>query len=326
MDSNATTPAPSTRQPTITDTFLTLPLLPALKRVNFPCVKAILEKIRNPHDRSFSVIDMSSRRIRCPLHHHPEIELTHIVRSAGQRYVGDHIGRFATGDLVLMGPNLPHMYFNDISHTGTAHSRVIQFLPGCFGAGFFRLGETTAVRALLERSRLGLAFHGRTRDHVAELIRQLAAFGRGFDRMLLLLKILDVLAGSKEVRSLASPSYSPSLSLHQGERINRVCELISKKYRDGIAQSEAARAARMSVSSFSRFFRRATNKTFRSFLNEVRIGHASQMLLETDCSVTEACYQSGFGNLSNFNRQFLRLRKVSPRNYRRKAVRLASIS
>ncbi len=90
--------------------------------------------------------------------------------------------------------------------------------------------------------------------------------------------------------------------------------------RKGVTQKEAAHGARMSVPSFSRFFRRATNKTFPAFLNEVRIGHASQQLLETDRTVTEICYDAGFANLSNFNRQFLRLRKVSPREYRRKAI------
>jgi AraC-like DNA-binding protein len=78
----------------------------------------------------------------------------------------------------------------------------------------------------------------------------------------------------------------------------------------------------MSGPSFSRFFRRATNKTFRAFLNEVRIGHASRLLLESDQSVAEICYDSGFGNLSNFNRQFLKLRKVSPRDYRKRATKI----
>ena len=288
-------------------------------------MKAILEKIWQTGDLSFAMHNFQLRRFNCPFHHHPEIELTHIVRSNGQRYVGDHIGRFAAGDLVLMGSNLPHMYIND-ADTRSAHSRVLQFLPDCLGPGFFQLGETKAVRTLIERSRIGLSFHGRTRDEVVELLRQLSELGSGVERLLLLMKILDTLARSKEVRTLASPSYSPTLSLHQGERINRVCKLISMKFKEGIAQSEAARMARMSSASFSRFFRRATNKTFRAFLNEVRIGHASQMLLETDCTVSEACYESGFANLSNFNRQFLRLRRISPRAYRKKALHGAARS
>ncbi len=288
-------------------------------------MKAILEKIWQTGDLSFAMHNFQLRRFNCPFHHHPEIELTHIVRSSGQRYVGDHIGRFAAGDLVLMGSSLPHMYIND-ADTKSAHSRVLQFLPDCLGPGFFQLGETKAIRALIERSRIGLSIHGRTRDEVVELLRQLCELGGGIERVLLLMKILDTLARSKEVRTLASPSYSPTLSLHQGERINRVCKLISMKFKEGIAQSEAARMARMSSASFSRFFRRATNKTFRAFLNEVRIGHASQMLLETDCTVSEACYESGFANLSNFNRQFLRLRRISPRAYRKKALRGAARS
>ena len=288
-------------------------------------MKALLEKIWQAGDLSFAVRDFRCRRFHCPFHHHPEIELTHIVRSNGQRYVGDHIGRFAADDLVLLGSNLPHMYIND-SDTKGARSRVLQFLPDCLGPGFFQLGETKAIWPLIERSRIGLSFHGRTRDEVVELLRQLSELGSSIERLLLLMKILDTLARSREVRTLASPSYSPTLSLHQGEHINRVCKLISMKFKEDIAQSEVARMARMSSASFSRFFRRATNKTFRAFLNEVRIGHASQMLLETDCTVSEVCYESGFANLSNFNRQFLRLRQISPRAYREKALRGATKS
>jgi len=282
-------------------------------------MKAILEKISHDRNRSFSLFEFQGRRFDCPFHHHPEIELTLIAGSSGHRYVGDHIGRFAPGDLVLMGPDLPHMYISDATFSGRAHSIVLQFLPTCLGSSFFQLGELKGIRHLFERSRVGLSFHGRTRDKVAPLLAQLIGLD-GFARLAAFLNILEILARSKEFRVLASPTYSPSLALYQGERINRVCELVSRKFKEGITQSEAARTARMSAPSFSRFFRRATNRTFRAFLNEVRIGHASQMLLETDQTVAEICYDSGFGNLSNFNRQFLKLRKASPRAYRRKRI------
>lgn len=284
-------------------------------------MKAILEKIPLSSDRSFTVLDFELRRFDCPFHYHPEYELTLIASSTGQRYVGDHISRFVPGDLVLMGANLPHMYINDATFPGKAHSRVIQFLPDCLGAGFFRLGEMKRIRALLDRARVGLVFHGRVRDKVAAAMEQLNK-AEGTRRIALFLGILETLASSGAYRRLASPGYSPSLALYQGERINRVCELISKRFRENITQSEAAQIAKMSGPSFSRFFRRATNRTFRAFLNQVRVGHASQLLLETDRSVADVCFDSGFSNLSNFNRQFLRLRKVSPRDYRRKAAPL----
>jgi AraC-like DNA-binding protein len=280
-------------------------------------VKAILEKI--PHDRnhSFTFFESQGRRFACPFHHHPEIELTLIASSSGHRYVGDHIGRFTPGDLVLMGPHLPHSYINDTKSSGRAHSVVLQFLPKRLGSDFFQSGELRNIRHLLERCRVGLSFQGRTRDKIAPLLFQLLSL-EGAARLMGFLNILDILARSKDFRALASPTYSPALALYQGERINRVCELISRKFKEGITQSEAARTAHMSPPSFSRFFRRATNRTFRAFLNEVRIGHATRLLLETDYTITEVCYGSGFGNLSNFNRQFLKLRKVSPRAYRRK--------
>jgi AraC-like DNA-binding protein len=278
-------------------------------------VKAFLEKIPHDRTRSFKVFAFEMTRFNCPFHYHPEIELTLITSSSGHRYIGDHIGRFAAGDLVLMGPNLPHSYVNDAKFSGKASSMVVQFLPECLGATFFQLGELKNVRHLLERSRVGISFHGRTRDKVVPLIAQLSGL-EGLARLTAFLRILEILADSRDYRLLATPGYSPSLAIYQGERINRVCDLISKKFKEGITQSEAARTAQMSPASFSRFFRRATNRTFRAFLNEVRIGHATHLLVETDRTVAQICYDSGFGNLSNFNRQFVKLRKVPPRLYR----------
>jgi len=281
-------------------------------------MKAILEKISHEQDRSFVLFEFEVKRFNCPFHYHPEIELTLIVSSSGHRYVGDHIGRFAPGDLVLMGPNLPHSYINEAMPGRRARSVVLQFLPDCLGPGFLQLGEMKGIRHLLERSRVGLSFHGQTREKVAPLLFPLRNL-EGPARLAAFLQVLEILSRSKECSTLASPAYSPSLALYQGERINRVCELISRRFREGITQSEAARAARMSPPSFSRFFRRATNRTFRAFLNEVRVGHAAQLLLESDRTVAEICYDSGFGNLSNFNRQFLKLRQASPRDFRTRA-------
>jgi AraC-like DNA-binding protein len=255
-------------------------------------MRAILEKVYPGRDHAFKYHEFyQQRRFDCPFHYHPEIEL-------------------------------PHSYVND-ERTERAGSVVFQFLPECLGAGFFQLGELREIRTLLERARVGLAFHGPVRERVARAMMQFKTL-EGTARLITFLEILQALAGSRDHRRLASPTYAPSLALYQGERINRVCELISKRFREPITQSEASRVAKMSGPSFSRFFRRATNRTFRAFLNEVRVGHASRLLLESDLSVAEICYDSGFGNLSNFNRQFLKLRRVSPRNYRRKATSSAS--
>jgi AraC-like DNA-binding protein len=284
-------------------------------------MKAILEKVSYRGNHSIALFGYSCPRFVGPFHYHPEIELTLILGSSGHRYVGDHIGRFAPGDLVLFGANLPHMYLGDTKSSGRAQALVLQFLPGCLGPDFFQLGELRNVQQLLKKARVGLSFFGRTRDKVAPLLVELQG-RQGLDRVTGFLEILGHLGRSRERRVLASPTFSPSLALYQGERINRVCELISQKFREGVTQGEAARVARMSAPSFSRFFRRATGRTFRAFLNEVRVGHASRLLLESDRTVAEICYDSGFGNLSNFNRQFLKLRSVSPRDYRKKRTEI----
>jgi hypothetical protein len=171
-------------------------------------VKVVLEKIPHDQDRSFRFFEGVARRFQCPFHYHPDIELTHIVASSGQRYMGDHIGRFAPGDLVLMGPNLPHSYINDAGFVGGARSRVVQFLPDCLGLGFFQRGEMKGIGRLLERSRMGLAFHGRTRDRVTQALERLLGL-EGVGRLVLFFEILEILARSRECRMLASPHYSP---------------------------------------------------------------------------------------------------------------------
>jgi AraC-like DNA-binding protein len=284
-------------------------------------MRAILEKVNPGRDHAFTYHRFHPQhRFDCPFHYHPEIELTLIVQSTGHRFVGDHIGRFGPGDLVLMGPNLPHSYVND-ARTERAGSVVLQFLPECLGAGFFQLGEMRLIRTLLEHARVGLVFHGPVRERVAQMMMKFKTLA-GAGRLVAFLEILQALAATRHYRRLASPTYAPSLALYQGERINRVCELISRRFRENVTQAEASRVAKMSGPSFSRFFRRATNWTFRAFLNEVRVGHASRLLLESDLSVTEICYDSGFGNLSNFNRQFLKLRRVSPRDYRKRTAKI----
>ena len=283
-------------------------------------MKPILQKIPQRQDQSFVFGEFRVRRFDGPFHYHPELELTYIGASHGHRYVGDHIGRFQKGDLVLMGPDLPHAYFNDPAFRGRARALVLQFRADCLGAEFFSRGEMTRINRLLLRSRLGLLFRGRARDQAAELMTELATT-EGFRRVTLFLQILELLAGAREAETLASAIYSPAGVLRQSSRISAACELISRRFRHDITQAEAARLVRMSPASFSRFFRRATFRTFRTFVNEVRLGYAARQLTETDRTVAEICYDSGFANLSNFNRQFLRRHRTTPRAYRRRLTR-----
>jgi AraC-like DNA-binding protein len=171
------------------------------------------------------------------------------------------------------------------------------------------------VRRLLERAARGLAFGGRTLKAVSGLLDGLLAV-EGLPRLRGLLDVLGRLAAARDVRPLASRA--PAAPRREDmERIDRVCRFIAERYVEGLSLPEAAAVAHLSVPAFCRFFKSRTGKTFVAYLHELRIGRACRLLVETDRSVSDVCYDSGFANLSNFNRRFLDLKRMRPGEFRR---------
>jgi AraC-like DNA-binding protein len=197
------------------------------------------------------------------------------------------------------------------------HALLIQFEKEFLGERFLRLPALQAVRRLMDRAARGLHIVGRTRDTVATLMAEMAAL-EGFDRVLHFLKILGALAASSDCRPLASPGFATDAHLYDQERMNRIFQFLNAHIDQIIGLSQAARAVNMSEGAFSRFFRLHTGKTFPEFLNELRIGRACRLLIERESNITEVSQECGFTNLSNFNRQFLRLRKQTPSAFRKR--------
>lgn len=281
-------------------------------------MRALLERINGRQNESFSVFHYFAPRFNCPYHYHPEIELTWILSGHGQRLVGDHLGSFEPGDLVLMGSELPHSYFNPPGFREGpkgARSVVLQFKPDCAGSVLQEAPECQKVRALLLRARQGLLFKGVVRPKVQSLMEALTE-AKGSRRILLLIEILELLATDRKAAVLASPGFRPEFNEAQGTRIEKSCTWLTQRFREPVTLAQAARAAHMTPPAFSRFFRRATNRTFVHFVNELRIGHACRGLLETDRGVAEIAYDCGYENLSNFNRRFRELRGMTPLKYR----------
>jgi AraC-like DNA-binding protein len=284
-------------------------------------VKAVLEQIVSPEGSSFAVFNFASPRFQCPYHYHPEWELTLIQSGHGQRLVGDHLEPFAPGDLVLLGGNLPHTYFHspdfDEGPRG-ARSLVIQFHPDLGGHFFKQAPECAGIRRLAQRCARGLVPGRKTSGQVIPLMHSLVP-APPLRRLALLLEILDLLAADTRARPLASPGFHPEFNKHQAGRLERACEWITLHFREPITLRQAARQAHLTPEAFSRFFRRATNRTYVHFLNELRIGHACRLLLESEESVASIAFASGFENLSNFNRRFLEFKGLTPRSFRSQA-------
>lgn len=282
-------------------------------------MKPIFQKLTNSPEEGFACKVIRGPGFDCPWHFHSECELILVLRSGGYRLLGDSLAMLEPGDLVLIGPNLPHVYQNDEGLPGRArpvHAILVQFEEACIGEGLMRLPALAPVRRLLRRARLGLDVGGATRDRVAALMREMVR-ARGLRRIVLFLDALDVLAQSGETRTLASPGFAAESNPFDQERMNRVCRYINDRLDQPIFLEELARLVHLSEGAFSRFFHAHTSRTFPEFVNELRVGRACRLLAESEMAVTEIAFASGFENLSNFNRQFQRLKNTTPREFRR---------
>ena len=280
-------------------------------------MKLIFQKLTVGSEEGFAFKSIRTRRFECPWHFHPECELILTLHCPGYRMVGDNITPLRRGDLVLLGSRLPHIWQRD-AHSGTApvHILLAQFEENFLGEACLKLPALGVVRQLLRRAAVGLQFTGRTRDRVEELMHEMARTS-GLRRLILFLTVLDILAASREIRTLASAGFTAELNPFNQERVAGLLQFIHERIEQPIHLREAARFVNLSEGAFSRFFQRHTARTFPAFVNELRVGRACRLLAETERSITDIALACGFANLSNFNRQFRRLKHTTPSEFRR---------
>lgn len=278
---------------------------------------AQLEKVSLGVGESFACRRFRTKRFTSPLHFHPECELTYIETGHGLRFVGDSIERFEPGDLVLLGPGLPHYWDNPPDWGNGANSIVVQFLESAFGERWLDAPEMRGVRRLLRRARRGVRFQGKAAVQAAERMGRMTTL-EPLPRVLLLWETLHGLSQARNASLLASAGYSPVFNGEDQGRLARVLDYVNGSLTDRVEQTEAARRAGLSPAAFSRYFRRKLGHTFEAFVNEVRVGRICRALMdEPEKTVAEIAFANGYGNLANFNRQFRRRAGMSPTDYRR---------
>ena len=258
----------------------------------------------------------------CVWHHHPECEITLVSQGGTQRWIGDKLTPLLPDDLVFLGPDVPHDYRNS-SPTGVGapvDAHVIQFLPALLGPSWQGRAAMQPVQKLFQRSKRGLEVHGATRTKAISLIKRIFD-ASGLRRTIVLLELLDELSRSPELREIASPGFSISATTSD-DRIGRACEFIAKNIDGPIYSPILAQLTGLSVSAFSRLFKRCTGRTLPRYLNELRIGRACRLLAETDQTVNQIATDCGYESLSHFQRQFTLHQGRSPNAYRA-AVRRA---
>lgn len=279
-----------------------------------------LQKSPISADRAFECNYLAAPHFDPNWHFHSEYQLFIVLKGTGTRFVGDHVHPFKAGDLVLTGPNLPHLWRSDPEYhegsSGLWTEGIVVYFPGAFFSDqFLQKMEMLPIRQLLMRSARGIAYHGQTVESVRRLMWTLPE-KKDLGGILSLLGILQILSASEEYVLLANPEYSNSLKESDTERMNKVHEYVMKNFRDRITLKEVAALANMTPTSFSRYFKTHANKTFSEFLAGIRIGYSCKLLVEKEITVSQACYESGFNTLSNFNRQFKAYTRVTPLEYR----------
>ncbi len=246
-------------------------------------------------------------------HHHPLYELTYIVKGKGRRMVGDCIENFTEGDLVLLGPSLPHTWVSDNLKRENCKAIVIQF-PADFIEPFLALPEMKAIKNLLDKASRGIRIIKSKRFTFTEAIHQIHS-ASGISLITSFLNFLDALAG-QQTKILASLNHQKIKGRQNEGRINKVLHYIQNHFEGQVNLQTASRLTHLSQSAFCKFFKRNVGKTFSDYVNEIRISHACSMLIETDKSVGNVANESGFENLAYFNRIFLKKKKVQPLKYR----------
>ena len=280
--------------------------------------KPLLQKLPLTFGSSFLIDRFESPYFDTPWHYHQEIEIVLCDGGFGKKFVGNHVSDYSEGDLAILGSNLPHWYCADdacYQHQKPA-SIVIHFLDDCFGKDFFESEEMTEIKYFLKTANLGIEFYGEARTKIQEKIQSLLNADK-VARMLGLIEILHLMSTTKEYQFL-SENAIVGVSKKDSERMNEVFNYVLKNFKNDINLSEIANKTRFSEAAFCRYFKLRTQKTFVEFVNEIRIEYACKLLTENDLNILEICYESGFKNLSNFNRQFRKYTNNNPKTYRKK--------
>ncbi|WP_068828382.1 AraC family transcriptional regulator [Wenyingzhuangia fucanilytica] len=273
---------------------------------------------RTPSHSSFNVQVKTEKHFLKVWHFHKELELDFISSSSGTLFAGDYIGKFSEGNLVLLGKNLPHMWVNSEEYFVedsdlVAEACVVHFTEEFLGEDFLKQPEMVEMEQLFIKARRGIVFKGDT-SVVNKRVQSLKRYS-GLSRVIELLKILNVLAKWEAVEVLSSQDFVQSFSDNKLKKLEAVYEYIYNHFNTDISLERVAEVACMNPSAFSRYFKKAHGKNFIKYVNELRVNYACKLILDKKYAIIDICFECGFNNLSNFNRQFKMITGFAPSNY-----------
>jgi AraC-like DNA-binding protein/quercetin dioxygenase-like cupin family protein len=263
-------------------------------------------------DEFFIVLNHLNAKFDFPVHYHPEYEMNLVLHSKGKRIIGDSIEEYQHPDLVLIGPNTPHAWTGKEENVQVL---TIQFQTDFLSEKAFSRKLVMPIREMLDRSRMGVLFSAETTESIQKRLLKLTET-RQFDSFLEFLSILYDLAISRDQRTLSSLAYVGQFDTSKSRRIKLVNQYLYEHLEEPIQINDVARLVSMTPSAFSHFFKKRTQRSFTDYLADLRIGNAARLLIETEKNIAEICFESGFNNISNFNRTFKSKKGCTPGEFR----------
>ena len=265
----------------------------------------------------FYIAERHKTEFTYPLHRHREFELNFIEHGAGvRRIVGDSIETVGEYDLALIGAeNLEHVWENGICQSPDIREITIQFAPDFLGDKILEKNQFDSIRKMLKAADHGLSFPLDSIMRVYHYLDTLASEQDHFQQFLKFMSILNELSKG-EYKILASSSFAHSSRNQESRRVTKVKQYINDHYAEDLRLDNMAALVGMSPSAFSRFFKMRTGKSLSDYILDIRLGYAARMLVDSTKNISEICYESGFNNLSNFNRIFKAKRGSTPRDFR----------
>ena len=283
-------------------------------------MKPHLLKVNKDSVHSFSIRRDTVPYVNNHWHYHSEIEFICFKSGSGTQFIGDSIQRFQAGDVVLIGPFLPHYwrfddgYFEEGSEA-CADVSVVHFNENFWGTDFLNLPENKLIKSTLERSKRGIQINGNAKYQIADLFTTLLKDDSP-NKIILLMEALTVAAQCRH-QQLSSLAFNYNFEDLDKDRINSIYDYSLKNFKNTIKLDEIAAIANVSPNSFCRFFKSRTSKTYTQFINEIRIGNACKLLIENQINVKQVCFESGFNNFASFHKFFKAITGKSPLIYQK---------
>jgi AraC-like DNA-binding protein len=282
-------------------------------------IKPVPATVVNTNAHIFFLREVNQPNFSREFHFHEECQLAYIIKGSGRRIIGDSIETFNEGELIFIGPHLPHVWTNyNQDDKASTHSVSLSLFisPQKLKEHLSAFGDIHRTDTLFSTASRGMLINDMDKQHIINLLLT-ASTQNGFEQVITLLSLVNALGRTSDYHLLASPNYINCIPFRDNERMNKVYHYLMENFKNDIQFQQVANLAGMNPNAFCRFFKSRTQKSLTQFINELRIGHACKLLTGSDESISQIAYECGFNNVSNFNHFFKLIKKISPSEFRK---------